>query len=190
MITVQVEDSSGNVVTSSTATMTVVIDGPSGFSRTFTATVVNGVAMLDLTETPLTVPGDYTVTASSSGLTSHTIPVVVLAAASPLKLVTQGIAGTVAQGQGLGAFAVSIENADGSVDGHSSAVVTVVLSGPGGYSKTVSIAAVNGIARFDSQRRCVIGAGKLHGDGEQPGCDDDDLHVPGSSRFFAGDISR
>jgi sugar lactone lactonase YvrE len=70
MIEVSVETSGSTVVTSSTASVTVTITGPNSYSQERTANAVSGVAAFDLTALTFAAAGDYTVTASSSGLTS------------------------------------------------------------------------------------------------------------------------
>jgi sugar lactone lactonase YvrE len=69
-VQVSVETSGGAVVTSSTASITVTITGPNEYSQQVTVTAVNGVASFDLTSFTFAAVGSYTITASSSGLTS------------------------------------------------------------------------------------------------------------------------
>lgn len=68
---VEVDDANGNVVTSSTATITVIVVGPPPFTTVKTSkAAVGGVATFDLSSVALSLPGLYTLTATSSGLTS------------------------------------------------------------------------------------------------------------------------
>jgi hypothetical protein len=69
-IAVSVETSAGAIVTGSAASITVTITGPGGYSQQVTVSAVNGVATFDLTSFTFATPGTYTVTVSSTGLTS------------------------------------------------------------------------------------------------------------------------
>ncbi|MHB8888047.1 MAG: glycosyl hydrolase 53 family protein [Acidobacteriaceae bacterium] len=72
-VKVDVEDSTGSLVLSSSQTVTLTISGPGGFSQSTTATSSNGTASFDLSSLIPSTTGTYTFTASSSGLTSTTI---------------------------------------------------------------------------------------------------------------------
>ncbi len=66
-ITIAVEDKYGNIVTSSTATVTLLANaGPAALGGTTTATVTNGVATFDAATAP--IAGTYTVYATSGSL--------------------------------------------------------------------------------------------------------------------------
>jgi sugar lactone lactonase YvrE len=70
-VLVTVEDASGNIVISPSITVTIAIAAPTGFTpQTFSAATVNGVATFNFGNTPLTVSGNYTYTATSPGLLS------------------------------------------------------------------------------------------------------------------------
>lgn len=76
-VKIDVDTTTGSVDTTSNASVTLTLTGPSGFTaENFTATAVNGVATFSLT-TPLNTLGAYQLTASSSGLTSATATVTV-----------------------------------------------------------------------------------------------------------------
>ena len=68
-LTASIEDANGNIVTSSSAPVTVTITGPNGYSQTVTATAVNGVANLNLSSLSLTTAGTYTLTITGAGAT-------------------------------------------------------------------------------------------------------------------------
>ncbi len=70
MVEVSVETSGGTVVTASTASVTITITGPNSYSHQVIVSAVSGVAMFDLTAVTFATAGDYTVTATSSELTS------------------------------------------------------------------------------------------------------------------------
>ena len=69
-ISVSVQDGAGETVTSSTAAVTLTLAGPSGYSQTFSSPSSLGVASFSLHGIQLPSVGTYTITASSSGLTS------------------------------------------------------------------------------------------------------------------------
>jgi len=145
-VTVLVENSLGIVVTTSTASVTVRITGPGGYSQMVTGTAVNGVVRLNLSSFALATAGAYTVTATSSGL-SPSVDTATVTASTHLAL--DGVATTVAQGGNLGSIAVSVENSNGTVATTSTASITVTITGPNGYLKMVTAAAVNGVASLD-----------------------------------------
>jgi len=70
MISVGVYDAGSNLVTASSASITVTLTGPNAFSQNQTVTAASGVASFDFSSVPLDIAGQYTVTATSSGLTS------------------------------------------------------------------------------------------------------------------------
>jgi sugar lactone lactonase YvrE len=86
--TVDVESAGSSVVTSSSASITVTVTGPGGFSQAVTGAAVNGVFSAHLSSVVLSATGSYTVTATSSSLTSAIAAVTVNSpttiAASPL----------------------------------------------------------------------------------------------------------
>jgi len=69
-VTVDVESAGSSVVTSSSASVTVTVTGPGGFTHVVTGTAVNGVFNANLSSVALSALGSYTVTATSSSLTS------------------------------------------------------------------------------------------------------------------------
>ncbi len=149
-VTVSVEASSGAVVTGSTASVTATITGPNDYSQVVTGTAVNGVATFNLSAYPLTTAGTYTVTASSTGLApasaTSTVTAVPVAAT---KLALAGVPPTIAAGGNLGTVTVSVEASSGAVVTGSTASVTATITGPAGYSQTVTGTAVNGVATFN-----------------------------------------
>ena len=69
-VTVDVEDMNGTVVTGSSASITVTVTGPGGYSQMVSGSAASGVYLADLSALTLTTAGTYTVTATSSELTS------------------------------------------------------------------------------------------------------------------------
>jgi hypothetical protein len=70
VISVGVYDANSLLVTSSNASITVAFTGPNSFSQSQTMAAAAGVANFDFSGVPLDVAGQYSVTASSAGLSS------------------------------------------------------------------------------------------------------------------------
>jgi hypothetical protein len=153
-VTVQVVDAFGNVVTTSTATVTVGLkDNPGGatLGGTLAQAAVNGVATFSDLALDRAAAG-YTLIAMSSGLN---------AATSAAFNITSGVATTLQFGQQpLSAVAgqpitpavtVRIIDALGNLVANSNAPVTISLgANPGGSTLggTLTVGAVNGLATF------------------------------------------
>ena len=148
-IEVSVESSNGSVVTTSSASITVTITGPGGYTHTVTIAAVNGVATFNLTAVTFSTAGAYTVTATSNSLTAAASGFTVLAANAAAKLALSALPTALAAGGNLGTVEVSVETSSGAVVTGSTASVTLTITGPNGYSKTLTVAAVNGVASFD-----------------------------------------
>jgi FG-GAP-like repeat/Abnormal spindle-like microcephaly-assoc'd, ASPM-SPD-2-Hydin len=71
-ISVGIYDANSQLVTTSSASITVNIAGPNSFLQSQTRTASAGVASFDFSSVPLDVAGTYTVTASSTNLSSAT----------------------------------------------------------------------------------------------------------------------
>ncbi len=69
-VTVDVENMNGVVVTGSSASVTVTVTGPGGYSQMVSGAASSGVYSANLSSLALTVAGTYTVTVTSSELTS------------------------------------------------------------------------------------------------------------------------
>ena len=147
-LTATVKDASGNVVTTSSASVTTTITGPNGYSQTVTGSAVNGVASLNLSSLALTTSGAYTLTTSSPGLPSTTSTVTVTAAAAA-KLVSSPVASTIVSGANLGTMTATIEDAYNNILTTSSSPVTTTITGPDGYSQAVTSSAVDGVASLN-----------------------------------------
>ena len=153
---VTVEDSLGNPVTTSTASITLSLSGtvPAGAALAGTATVsaVNGVANFNGVSINLAGTG-YTLTATSTDLTQAVSNVfVVVGAASQLAFTTQPSANTTAGVTFSQQPVVTVEDSLGSTVTNSTASITLSLSGtvPTGASLagTVTVNAVMGVAHF------------------------------------------
>ena len=156
-VTVLLEDTNGNVASSTTASVTLTITGPGSYSHAVTVTSVNGVATFNLSAVQLSTLGAYTVTATSSGLTSSSANTTVIAAPSKTALST--IAANILAGGNLGTVSVSIESSNGQVVTASTAAVTITVTGPISVPITADVNAVNGVATFNLSADALIPAG-------------------------------
>ncbi len=155
-VTVLVEDSFGNLVTSSTAAVTLSIGtNPSGGTLLGGVSVnaVNGVATFDSVAID-TVGTGYTLQAASSGLASATSDPFNISVGGPTTLIFGTQPGNTTAGSSLApAVTVEITDSAGNVVTTSSATVTIAIANnPGGgtLSGTTSVAAVNGVATFSN----------------------------------------
>ncbi len=142
--TVQVQDASGNLVTSSNASVTVSSTA-TGVSGTLTVPASGGIATFS--NLILDTSGSYTLTAASGTLTSGTSTGITIGAATANKLAfkteppSSGTAGT--------AFTatVQVQDAYGNLIGASTASVSIT-STASGVTGTTTVSAVGGIASF------------------------------------------
>ncbi len=147
-VNVTVEDSNNNTVTSSTAVITATITGPNGYSHTVTGTAVSGVASLNLSSLNLTAAGSYILTTSSAGSTGISAAITVTPGAASA-VTTSTVATTIVSGGNLGTVTATIKDANGNTVTSSTTAVTATIIGPNGYSQTVTVAAVNGVANLN-----------------------------------------
>jgi hypothetical protein len=122
-VLVGVEDSSGHVATSSTATIALSLVGPSGFAGvTQSANAVQGIATFPLNSS-LAIAGQYTLSASGAGLTPP-----------PTSAITVSPSG----GAQPADFALSGNPATLTIANGQSAAVVLALVPAGGFSDTVT----------------------------------------------------
>ena len=160
-VTVNVLDGSGNLVTGSTATVALQITGPAGFTTYNTSTsAVSGVASFNLTTLALTVAGNYTISASSSGLTSAQASFTVSPAAATALAFGATIPSTVTNGGNLGTLTVDVVDGSGGTVTGSAATVALQITGPAGFTTyNASTSAVSGVASFDLTTLALTVAG-------------------------------
>ena len=148
-VTVNVEDSGGNVVANDSSSVTVALTNSAGavLGGTLTEPAVNGIA----TFTGLTVSatGTYTLTATDGLLSSAVSGSFTIAPAQQLAFTQQPNSASV----GLAIFppvAVSVENSTGGVVASDTSSVTLALTNSAGavLGGTLTEAAVNGVATF------------------------------------------
>jgi large repetitive protein len=149
-VAVQIQDSIGNVVTGSTAAVTLS-STPTGVGGTLTVNAINGVATFSTLS--FITPGPYTLTAASAGLTGATSNSFTISAGSGNKLViTAQPPANGTAGQALTptpALVVQIQDSIGNVVTGSTAAVTI-NSTPAGVSGTLTVNAINGVATFSN----------------------------------------
>jgi hypothetical protein len=140
---IYIEDANGNLVTTSTAAVTIS-STPAGVSGTLTVNAVNGVATFS--NLIVNTPGTFTLTATSTGLPSvNSSSILMVGPASKLVFATEPPANGTA-GTALGAV-IQVEDANGSLVTNSTVAVTI-SSTPAGVSGTLTVSAVNGVATF------------------------------------------
>ena len=151
-VTVQVEDSSGNVVTSDTSAVTIAIGtNPGGgtLGGTLTENAVNGVASFG--NLSIDSPGTgYTLTATDGTLTGATSNAFNILGATQLAFGVQP-SDTLAGATITPAVTVAVEDANGDIVPASTASVSVgILANPGGgtLNGTLTQAASSGVATF------------------------------------------
>jgi hypothetical protein len=145
-VVVQVQDANGNVVTGSSASITISSTA-AGVSGATTVAAVNGV--VTFSKLVFTTVGSYTLTAASTGITSATSTPFTISAGAAAQLVfsTEPTNGT--PGSPLGTVVVQVQDGNGNVVTGSSASITIssTVAGVGG---TTTVAAVKGVATFSN----------------------------------------
>ncbi len=164
-ITVQVEDSKGNVVTTDSSAVTLSIaSGPTGgvLGGTLTVNASSGIATF--TDVTASVPGTYMLTATDGSLTTATSSSFVVSAIVyiPAKLVITQQPSTSYIGSPISpALTVNVEDPNGVlVTSDSSAVSIAIASGPAGgvLGGTTSTYAVDGVATFSDLTVSIPGS--------------------------------
>jgi hypothetical protein len=165
-IAVAVEDAAGNVVTSSSASITLAIAnnaGPGGnLSGTLTVSASSGIATFPGLNIDIAGTG-YTLGATASSLTGATSGAFNISAGNPTQLVWGTQPSNATGGASLGSITVSIEDAAGNVVTSATDAVTLAIgnnAGPGGtLSGTLTVNAVSGVASFSGLSVDVAGTG-------------------------------
>ena len=151
LITIDVEDQFGNIVTTDSSIVTLAVaSGPGSLTGTVTVAASGGIATFG--NVKLDTAGSYTLTASDGSLTSATSSSFAVNSASASKVVygvqpSNAMAG-VADSPSI---TVDVEDQFGNiVASDSSSVTLAVASGPGSLSGTLTVAASSGIATFSN----------------------------------------
>jgi plastocyanin len=163
-IVVDVEDQFGNIVTTNSSNVTLVVaSGPGSLSGTVTVAASSGVATFS--NVKLDTAGNYTLTASDGALTTATSSSFTVNPAAASKVVygvqpsnvTAGVADSPS-------IVVDVEDQFGNIATTNSSNVTLaVASGPGSLSGTVTMAASSGVATFGSVKLDTAGNYTLTG---------------------------
>ena len=155
-VTVSVEDSSGNVVTTANNTITIAIGtNPSTgtLAGTFAVGAVNGVATFSNLSINKVRTG-YTLTANATGLLTAASTPFNVTAGTASKLVFSVPPSNVAAGASITpAVTVTIEDASGNTVTSATNTVTIAIGtnpASGTLGGTLAIAAVNGVATFSN----------------------------------------
>ena len=162
-VTVQVEDANNNLVTTSTASITVAIGTNPGSgtpSGTLTQSAVNGIATFGNLSINKTGTG-YTLTANSTGLTGATSTSFNITPGTASKLAFNVQPSTTTAGQAISpAVTVQVQDANGNVVTTDTSSVTIAISSGGAFSagSTLTVAASSGVATFSNLVPTVAGS--------------------------------
>ncbi|HEY2857637.1 MAG TPA: NHL repeat-containing protein, partial [Terracidiphilus sp.] len=147
-VAVSVENSNNDVITTSSATITLTVHGPSSYSKVYSVTASSGVATFsDLAV--LSTVGAYTYTATDvpDGLTQAVASESVW---TPHLAFTTAPPANLSVGKSPATVVVSVENASNNVMTTSSATITLRMTGPNSYTKAYTATAASGAATFSS----------------------------------------
>jgi hypothetical protein len=183
-VTVDVEDASGDVITTNTSSVTLAIaTGPGSLGGTVTVQAVNGVATFN--SLTLDTAGSYTLNATDGSLTHATSSAFTVSPAAATKLAfTQQPSFVTINTTITPAITVSVEDQFGNVITSNSSTVTIAkASGPGTLSGTLTAAASNGVATFSNLSVNTEGNYTLQ-------ATDGSLTSATSNSFAAGTISN
>jgi len=154
-VVVEIENSSGNLVTTDTSSVTIAIaSGPAGAVLGGTTTVAATFGIATFSTLTLTKAGTYTLIATDGSLTPATSVSFAVSPAAANQLAVQQSPTTAGTGQALNpSIQIAIEDQYGNVvTSNTSTVSIAVASGPGGFAagSTTSVAAVSGVATFSN----------------------------------------
>jgi hypothetical protein len=149
-IKVAVEDAFGNVVTSNTSKITLVVNsGPNGFTSGSTTTVAAVAGVATFSNLVATNAGSYVIGASDGALTKAASSSITVTPATASKLVIIHTPGTGTAGSPLSAMQVAVEDQYGNIVTSNTSTLTVtVTSGSFATGSATAVAAVNGVATF------------------------------------------
>ncbi len=151
-VQVVVEDSSGNVVTNATNSVTLAISGGGGLAGTLSATPQNGIATFS--DLSVSTAGTYTLSGASNGLTSATSTSFTITAPGGGGPTAVKLAFLVQPSHALTgatitpAVHVVVEDANGNAVTSATNPVTVALSSGSGLGGTLTVTPQNGVATF------------------------------------------
>ena len=151
VVVVKVEDSGSNVVTGSSASVTLSLSSGAGALANASVSAASGVATFTgLTVTALAA-NDFIFTAASSGLTSAASSAFAVTVGAAAKLVFTSAPSDVASGAAFSPLvAVSVEDTGNNIVSSSTASIALTLGGGTGSLANSSMNAVNGVATFSA----------------------------------------
>ena len=157
-VTVVVEDVNGNTVTTATNPVTLTLGGGTGLGGTLTATPQNGVATFN--NLSVSIAGTYTLSATSTGLTSATSKGFTISALAsvPAKLAFSQQPSSASTGATITpAVTVVVEDSNGNPVTSAVNAVTVSLTTGSGLSGTLTATPRNGVATFSNLSESTAG---------------------------------
>ena len=162
------EDAYGNVITSNTSKITLVVNsGPNGFASGSTTVVaaVNGVATFS--SLVCDNAGSYQIGASDGSLTKATSATITVAPATASKLVTIETPGSGTAGTALSSLQVAVEDQFGNIVTSNTSTITVTVGSGGSFWERQHDQ--NGRRQRDSdvQQSDPIDEGDLHPQGQR-----------------------
>ena len=150
-VTVEVEDASGNVVTSDSSTVTVTLSSGTFASGSSTATATASSGVATFSGLVIDTAGSYTLAASDGSLTGATSNSLTISPAAASKLVFGQQPSNATAGVAISpAVTVKVEDASGNVVTSDSSTVTLTLSSGtfASGSSTATATASSGVATF------------------------------------------
>jgi hypothetical protein len=157
-VTVVLQDSNGNTVTTATNPVTLALGGGTGLGGTLTATPQNGVATFN--NLSVSIAGTYTLSATSTGLTSATSKSFTISALAsvPAKLAFSQQPSSASTGATIApAVTVVVEDSNGNPVTSAVNAVTVSLTTGSGLSGTLTAVPQNGVATFSNLSESTAG---------------------------------
>jgi uncharacterized repeat protein (TIGR03803 family) len=158
VVTVDVDDAFGNLITSDTSPITVSNNDTAALNGTTTASAIGGVATFSALS--IQRSGTHTLTASDGNLGSGTSNPFIITPGAATQLVVVGQPTSATVGQSIGAVAIEVEDAFGNLAASNQSNVTLsaeltgavsagVSSAGSALTGTTTLAARNGVAVFD-----------------------------------------
>jgi parallel beta-helix repeat protein/predicted outer membrane repeat protein len=160
---VDVEDQFGNIVSNSDSITISLASGPGSLNGTLTVAANNGAATFSTLSA--NTAGAYTLHAvdGTESVTAGTSSAFTVNAAAASQLVFAAHSGNATAGVTISpAFVVDVEDQFGNIVSDSDSITLSTATGPGTLHGTLTIAAVNGVATFNSLSLNTAGTYTLH----------------------------
>jgi hypothetical protein len=145
---VTVQDSEGNAVTSSTATVTATISAGGALVGSVTRAAVSGIATFSNLGIKGIAGSSYTITYTVSGLNEATASVTATFGAATKLAITQAFVGAASGAAFTTQPQVTVQDSAGNTVTSSTATVTATISGLGALVGTKTAIAASGVATF------------------------------------------